>query len=125
MVWYPTVDDVTCLNWIVLEMSRDKHPHKLLGSLEGIEAIIEKVECEEDKGLIYQAALLMKSLAGPHIFDGANHRTAYAVAKSFLKRNGRCFRVNTLKKAYPFIKNVETRSIDEIERWIEHGEEKL
>jgi prophage maintenance system killer protein len=108
---------------VVLEMSRDKHPHKLLGSRKGIQTIIDSVKRQEQGGLIFQAALLLKNFAEKHIFDGANHRTAYAVAKSFLTRNGKRFRVSTLNEAYPFIKNVEGKTIDEIQRWIEYGEE--
>ncbi len=106
-------------------MSRDKHPHKLLGSREGIRAIIDSVKHQEQGGLIFQAALLLKNFAEKHIFDGANHRTAYAVTKSFLTRNGKRFRVSTLNEAYPFIKNLEVHDIEEIQRWIEHGEEGL
>ncbi len=67
----------------------------------------------------------MRALARLHFFAGANHRTAYVVAKAFLLRNGRRFRVNGLNAAYPFIKNVENRSIEEIQSWIEHGQENL
>lgn len=123
MIWYPSVDDIICLNILVLDMTDDKHPHRLLGSREAIQVIIDKVRKGENRGLTYQAALLMKELAGQHVFDGANHRTAYAAARSFLLRNGRQLRIKRWTEAYPFIKSVETRSIEEIKRWIEHGQE--
>jgi len=123
MVWYPSVDDIICLNILVLDMTGDKHPYKLLGSREGIHAIIERVRREESKGPIYQAALLMKELVNRHPFDGANHRTAYAAAKSFLVRNGKRLQVKRWEDAYPFIRNVETCSIEKIQRWIERGQE--
>jgi len=41
--------------------------------------------------------------------------------KMFLIRNGRRLRVDSFEDAYPFIKNVEAKNIDEIQRWVEHG----
>jgi len=122
MVWYPSVDDIVCLNILVLEMTGNRHPHRLLGSREGLQAVIEEVRREEARGLTYQAALLMKELAGLHAFAGGNHRTAYATAKSFLLRNGRHIRVKDFLDAYLFVKNIEYRSLDEIQQWIEQGE---
>jgi prophage maintenance system killer protein len=121
MVWYPSVDDIICLNVLALDLSDDKHPHKLLGVSEGIQAILDKVIREEARGLTYQAALLMKELVMLHPFAGGNHRTAYAAAKSFLRRNGRRLRIDRFSKAYPFIKDLENRSVGEIQDWIEHG----
>ena len=116
------MDDIVCLNILVLEMTGNRHPHRLLGSREGLQAVIEEVRREEARGLTYQAALLMKELAGLHAFAGGNHRTAYATAKSFLLRNGRHIRVKDFLDAYLFVKNIEYRSLDEIQQWIEQGE---
>ncbi|MCX6658820.1 MAG: Fic family protein [Candidatus Bathyarchaeota archaeon] len=121
MVWYPEVEDVVCVNIEVLDLTNDRHPHKLLGSRRGIQTIIDKVKNKEESGLTWQAAILMKELARLHLFAGANHRTAYVVAKMFLIRNGRRLRVDSFEDAYPFIKNVEGRNVDEIKRWVEHG----
>ena len=122
MVWYPSVEDIVCLNMLSLSMTSDKHPFKLLGSHKGIQAIIESVMKEEEKGLSYQAAYLMKALVNYHAFGGGNHRTAYATIYSFLERNGKRLRVSNWNEAYPFIKNIERRSIEEVRRWIEHGQ---
>ena len=121
MVWYPEVEDVVCVNIEVLDLTNDRHPHKLLGSRRGIQTIIDKVKNKEESGLTWQAAILMKELARLHLFAGANHRTADVVAKMFLIRNGRRLRVDSFEDAYPFIKNVEGRNVDEIQRWVEHG----
>lgn len=121
MLWYPSVDDIICANAIAIDLGGDKHPPRLRGSREGIQRVTDLVKREEGRGLIYQAALLLKELSGRHFFDGGNHRTAYLVAKSFLFMNGKRLRVDRLEEAYPFIKNVESRSVEEIERWIEHG----
>lgn len=125
MVWYPSVEDITCLNMLALDLSDDKHPHKLLGAREGIQAILDKVVREEEKGLTYQAALLTKELVLYHPFASGNHRTAYAAAKSFLRRNGKRLRIERFREAYPFIKDLERRSIEEIQEWIERGEKLL
>ncbi len=90
-------------------------------SPEGIQTIIDKEKKEEKKELLYQTALLMKELVRYHAFASGNHRTAYVVGKTFLYKNGRKFKISNLKKAYSFIKDMEHRSIQEIERWIKHG----
>jgi prophage maintenance system killer protein len=121
LVWYPSVDDVIDMNINALELSRDKHPHKMLGSVERIQAILERIREVEGNGLTHQAALIMKEFANAQIFAGANHRTAYGLAKMFLRRNGKRLRVDDFKNAYPFIKNVGAKNIQEIQEWIEHG----
>ncbi len=121
MVWYPTVDDIVCLNILALDMSRDPHPHKLIGSTQGIKVKIEQAIQREHMGLVHQAAFLIRELAGLHVFAGGNHRTAYAVGKSFLIRNGRRLRAVSWEAAYPFIKNVELRTVAEIEEWIRYA----
>ncbi len=121
MVWYPSVDDVIDMNINALDLSGDKHPHKMLGSKERIQAIIDHVKAEEEKGLAHQAAYLMKTFAHAQIFAGANHRTGYGLAKMFLRRNGKRLRVNDFKNVYPFIKNIGIKDIAEIQEWVEHG----
>jgi len=121
MIWYPSIDDVIDVNIDCLDLTRDRHPHKLRGSREGIQAIIDKVRQNENKGLSCQAALLMKKLVEYHPFDGANHRTAYIVAKMFLRRNGKRMRVAKLETAYPFIRNLGNKTLEEVQGWIENG----
>jgi len=122
MVWYPSVDDVVCTNEIVLDLTRDRHPSKLIRSREAIQSVINKVMREERRGVVYQAALLMKGLASLHAFDGGNHRTAYIVAKTFLWMNSKRLKIDRWELAYPFIKNVQARTIEEIQEWIRRGE---
>lgn len=121
VIWYPSVDDVTDMNINALDLSGDKHPHKMLGSARRISVILDSVKKEEDKGLTYQAALIMKEFVSAHIFDGGNHRTAYGLAKMFLRRNGKRLRMRDLNSAYPFIRGIGTKSIEEVREWIEHG----
>jgi len=56
MVWYPSVDDVIDMNIDALDLSGDKHPHKMLGSASGIQALLDNVKTKENDGLSYQAA---------------------------------------------------------------------
>jgi|SRR5208282_3224464 len=121
MVWYPSVDDAIDMNINALDLTGDKHPHKMLGTKERIEAFFNKVKAEESKGVFYQAALMMKEFANGQVFAGANHRTGYGLAKMFLRRNDRKFRVNDFNAAYPFIRDIGNKGIDEIKEWIEHG----
>ena len=121
MIWYPSVDDVIDANILSLDLSGDKHNPKLLGSRKGIQAVLEEVKAAEEKGLTYQAALLMKRLVYRHFFDSGNHRTAYALAKMFLRRNGRRLRVTRFEQSYEFIRRIGTEEIEEIQEWVEHG----
>jgi len=73
-------------------------------------------------GIKYQAAQLMKELVNLHAFAGGNHRTAFLVACLFLRQNGAQMTVERFSDAYDFIRDVETKSIKEIQKWIEHGE---
>lgn len=123
MVWYPSVDDVIDANIIALDLTGDRHPHRLRVSRNGIQSIIDRVKGEEDKGLTYQAARLMRDMVRFHPFAGANHRTAYIVAKMFLRRNGRQLRAGSLEDAYVFIKAIGGKTIKEVQGWIEHGSE--
>jgi len=50
MIWYPSIDDVIDVNIDCLDLTRDRHPHELRGSREGIQAIIDKVRRNENKG---------------------------------------------------------------------------
>lgn len=121
MTWYPSVDDVIDANIIALDVSGDKHPHRLSVSRKAIESIIDGVRAEEHKGLTYQAARLMRDLIRFHPFDGGNHRAAYLVVKMFLWRNGMRLRVEGFEAAYSFIRGVRDKTIEEVRDWIEHG----
>jgi hypothetical protein len=66
MVFYPTVTEIIEANKIALAMTKDKHPHKLRGSAQGIQSLIDDVKKSEDKGLTYQAARFMKEVVQKH-----------------------------------------------------------
>jgi len=122
MTWYPSVEDVIDANITVLDIGADKHPHKLLVIPQAIQSVIDRMIEIENKGLTCQAAYLMKELANLHAFDGGNHRTAYLVAKMFLRRNDKRLTVDRLDSAYLFISHIETKTIEQVQDWIEHGE---
>lgn len=122
MTWYPSVEDVIDANITVLDISADKHPHKLLVIPQAIQSVIDRMIEIENKGLTCQAAYLMKELANLHAFDGGNHRTAYLVAKMLLRRNDKRLTVDRLDSAYLFISHIETKTIEQVQDWIEHGE---
>jgi death-on-curing family protein len=122
MTWYPSVEDVIDANITVLDISADKHPHKLLVIPQAIQSVIDRMIEIENKGLTCQAAYLMKELANLHAFDGGNHRTAYLVAKMFLRRNDKRLTVDRLDSAYLFISHIQTKTIEQVQDWIEHGE---
>jgi prophage maintenance system killer protein len=121
MVWYPWVDDLIDINIMCLDLTGDRHPHKLRGSRKGLQSLLEAMAQEEARGLTYQAAFLMQRIAQIQFFDGANHRTGYVAAKVFLRRNDKRFRVEQWGAAYPFINNIETKTLEDIQKWIEHG----
>ena len=83
-----------------------------------------RVSCrslEEARGLTYQAAFFLQKIAQIQFFDGANHRTGYVAAKMFLRRNGKRFKVEQWEAAYSSINNIETKTLEDIQQWIEHG----
>lgn len=118
MVWYPTVDDIIEVNKLALEESQDKHPHRLRRSRESLQSTIDRVKEEEGRGLTYQAGRFMKDVLGLHAFDNANHRTAYELARIFLKKNGiKAIKV-PVEIAEPFTKSLAAKTIQEVEAWI-------
>lgn len=121
MVWYPSVDDLIDINIMCLDLTRDKHPYKLRGSRKGLQSLLQAMVLEEARGLAYQAAFLMRKIAQIQFFDGANHRTGYVAAKMFLRRNGKRFSVEQWQAAFSFINNIETKTLEDIQKWIEHG----
>ena len=121
-IWYPSVEDIIDANITVLDVGADKHPHRLLLRSEVIQNVLDRMIRIESKGLAYQAAWLMKELVKLHAFDGANHRTAYLAAKMFLRRNGKRFRIARLDAACLFISRLETKTLEQVQDWIEHGE---
>jgi len=122
MTWYPSVEDIIDANITVLDISVNKHPHKLLVAPQAIQSVIDRVIEVEKKGLMCQAAYLMKGLVTLHAFAGGNHRTAYLVAKMFLRRNDKRLTVDRLDMAYLFISQIETKTVEQVQDWIEHGE---
>jgi prophage maintenance system killer protein len=122
MTWYPSVEDIIDANITVLDIGGDKHPHRLLLRAEAIQGVIDRIAEAEGRGLVYQGAFLMKELVNLHAFDGGNHRTAYLVTKMFLRRNGERLRIEHLDRAYLFISQIETKTVEQIQEWIEHGE---
>ncbi len=121
-VWYPSLDDIVFTNFGVVSLDLDdKHPHRLLISSEGIQAILAHVRESEAQGIIYQAAQLMSELVRLHPFAGGNHRTAYIAACVFLKRNGRHPKVDRFKDGYAFIKDLQNKTLQQIQEWLEHG----
>jgi fido (protein-threonine AMPylation protein) len=85
MVVYPTATGIIEANRIALALTKDKHPHKLRGSTQGIQSLIDDIKKSEDGDLTYQAARFMKEIVVMHPFDGANHRTSYLVAYNIYK----------------------------------------
>jgi prophage maintenance system killer protein len=120
MGYYPSASEVIEANKIALNMTRDKHPYKLRGSLKGIQHLIDDIGKEESKGLTYQAARFLKELVNYHAFDGGNHRTSYLVTLLFLTRNGQVLRSQQPTAEDEFLKDVQARPIEQVQEWIQH-----
>lgn len=117
MSWYPTADDIVKANKRV--MRKDKHPHKLLQSIQAIQSLIDGIEESASMGLTYQAARFMKEIVTLHAFDGGNHRTAYSIANLFLMENGISVRFVSEALSYAFAKSLGAKSPREVQEWIE------
>ncbi len=118
MVWYPTPDDIIEINKLALEESKDKHPHRLRATRQGLQSLIGHVRKDELFGLTYQAARFMKDILTYHAFDNANHRTAYNTAYIFLKKNGVKVRKVGLEVAEPFVRRLPEKPVQEVQAWI-------
>ena len=118
MVWYPSTDDIVDTNKMILLKGHDKHPHRLRGTRQGIQSLINRVMAAESRGLSYQTALLMKEILRMHVFDGGNHRTAYDTAELFLTQNGISVKDVPAPLAYEHIRAVPEKTVEEIETWI-------
>jgi len=118
MVSYPSAVDVIEANKIVLRVTLDKHPHKLLGFSKGIQHMIDEIEKEEARGLTYQAACFMKRIAVSHFFDGANHRTAFLVTLQFLTQNGANLKPEQAHAVDVFMNDIGSKDIEMVENWI-------
>ena len=116
MVWYPTVDIIVNANKVAVR--KDKHPHKLIRSVESIQSLIDSIKESESMDLTYQAARFMKELVYLHAFDGGNHRTAYSITILFLTQNEMQVRTVSPSIAYAFAKMIGTKSIGEVQAWI-------
>ena len=123
-VWYPSIEDVAYSNFIALSLGDDKHAHRLRRSRKSVQTVLDRVREAEGTGLTYQAAVLLKEIVRLHAFESGNHRTAFLVACLFLMRNGRTMRIERFGEAYAFIRDVETKSIEQIQEWIERGSPK-
>lgn len=119
MVWYPTVEDIVDSNKIALRLTLDKHPHKLRGSLDGLQHKIDEIKNSEAIGLTYQAARLLKEITVMHAFDGANHRTAYLVSLFFLTQNGIRLKAEQAQAVDEFMTSIGSKEIGEVQAWIE------
>ena len=117
MVWYQSPTDVIKTNKIAVR--KNKHPYKLLRSIEAIQAAIESVKKSESKGLTYQAARFMKELTTLHAFDGGNDRTAYSIANLFLLENGASVRIVSASLSHAFVKGIARKEIEDVREWIE------
>jgi death-on-curing family protein len=121
MIRYPTVDELIETNKIVLRVTRDKKPHRLLAMREGIQAKIDETRGFEHLGITYQAAYLMKSLVASHPFDGANHRTAYLATLFFLTQNGKSLQKENPLDVEAFMAEIGQKSVGVIQKWIEEN----
>jgi prophage maintenance system killer protein len=111
-------------NFTALSLGDDKHTLRLARSSEAVQTVLDRVREAEGMGLIHQAAMLLKEIVELHAFESGNHRTAFIVACLFLMRNGRRMRIERFGDAYAFIRDIETKSIEQIQEWIEHGSPK-
>ena len=121
MVNYPTAAYILEANKIALAMTKDKHPHKLLIRIDGVQSLIDGVKSCENEGVTYQAACFMRDIVKLHPFDGANHRTGYLVTLLFLTQNGMRLRDVSPKVVDEFMKEIGTREITDVQAWIEQN----
>ena len=116
---YPSTVDVIEANKIALQLTLDKHPHKLIRSAAGIQHLIDEIRKDEAKGLTYQAARFIKQFTVEHFFGGANHRTAYLITLQFLTQNGMRLKTEQPKAVDEFMNEIGAKEIEKVQEWIE------
>ncbi len=89
-VYYPSIDEITEANKLVLEVVVDKRDRHVVWNEEAISAAI--AAAKQAEGDLYdKAAVLLIELVKAHPFKSGNRRTATAVVADFLKANGEQF----------------------------------
>jgi len=116
-LWYPDADFVVWVHGVVLER---------FGGHAGFERgvgvfgfVLQKVKAET--GLYRRAAVLLVELVRCRMFADGNHRTAFEVTKTFLEMNGGALASEGLGDVVRFIKNINSYSVEEVEKWLKYG----
>ena len=118
-MWYP--DDV-----FVLQTHEEML--KKYGGYPGFERGIGQfdlvlAEVKASRGSVYRkAAMLLQRMVNVRIFQDGNHRTAYEVADTFLRMNGKRIKIADQQKVIRLIKDIKQYSIEQIASWLENGE---
>ena len=80
-------------------------------------------EVKASRGSVYRkAAMLLQRMVNVRIFQDGNHRTAYEVADTFLRMNGKRIKIADQQKVIRLIKDIKQYSIEQIASWLENGE---
>ena len=122
-VKYPTAEQIIEYNVLALTLIKVKkadRPQVL--SHARIELIIKN--CKELEGDLYDKAIcLLKGIIRLHPFASGNRRTAFIVAKEFLKENGGKFNIEDDPTQARVMQGIRENyyTDDEIKEWIQHG----
>ncbi|HLC91069.1 MAG TPA: type II toxin-antitoxin system death-on-curing family toxin [Candidatus Nanoarchaeia archaeon] len=120
---YPTVEQIIEYNVLAITLIKVKKadcPQVL--SHARIELIIKN--CKElDENLYDKAVCLLKGIIQLHPFASGNRRTAFVVAKEFLKENGGKFNIDDDPKQAKVMLGIREKyyTDKEIKEWIQHG----
>lgn len=121
---YPGVEQIVEYNFLVLSLIKAKKADqaKIL-SRPRLEYIVDK--CKELKGDIYdKAVFLFINLIRLHPFASGNRRTAFIVAKEFLRKNGEKFKIEDSPLQAKIMMGVRESyyTDEEIKGWIKNGQ---
>lgn len=82
-------------------------------------------KAKEATGIYKKTAVLLREMvASSRIYQDGNHRTAIAIAETFLIMNGERIWTEDSQEIYKFIKDLLYYNLDEIAEWLENGPKK-
>lgn len=122
-IYYPSIERIVEYNILVITLIKAKKADaaKVL-SVNKIMSIIE--ECEDNKGDIYDKALvLLKGIIQQHPFASGNRRTAFIVTKEFLLKNRARFGINDNRDYVNVMQGIREchYADEELKEWIKNG----
>jgi len=118
---YPSVKQVEQLHYHVLEMTEERGGYLNKTNLEYVLDAVKEIgeKSARKQGIIKKAAFLLHNVIVLHPFVNGNKRTAYELARLFVRLNGHDIKTDEAD-VYQFMIRVaaDKTSVQDVEKWI-------